>query len=103
MGKGRNFLPFFVSGEQHYSTTVPFIFIDSLNTLQIDAKRLKKLKEYYNQSAFITISQSTKDGKMKGNNEILHDADTVIGVHKGMATTSKNRFNASDRQFEVFV
>jgi len=79
-----------------------FIFIDSLNTLQIDEKRLKKLKEYYPQSAFITISQSTKDGKMKGNNEILHDADTVIGVHKGMATTSKNRFNASDRQFEVF-
>ena len=79
-----------------------FIFIDSLNTLQIDEKRLKKLKEYYSQSAFITISQSTKDGKMKGNNEILHDADTVIAVHKGMATTSKNRFNASDRQFEVF-
>ena len=79
-----------------------FIFIDSLNTLQIDEKRLKKLKEYYSQSAFITISQSTKDGKMKGNNEILHDADTVIGVHKGMATTSKNRFNVSDRHFEVF-
>jgi predicted ATP-dependent serine protease len=79
-----------------------FIFIDSLNTLQIDEKRLKKLKEYYSQSAFITISQSTKDGKMKGNNEILHDADTVIGVHKGMAITSKNRFNASDRHFEVF-
>lgn len=79
-----------------------FIFIDSLNTLQIDEKRLKKLKEYYPQSAFMTISQSTKDGKMKGNNEILHDADTVIGVHKGMATTSKNRFNVSDRQFEVF-
>jgi len=79
-----------------------FIFIDSLNTLQIDERRLKKLKEYYSQSAFITISQSTKDGKMKGNNEILHDADTVIGVHKGMAITSKNRFNASDRQFEVF-
>ena len=79
-----------------------FIFIDSLTTLEIDAKRLKKLKESYPKSAFITISQSRKDGKMKGDNEILHDADTVIGVHKGIAITSKNRFNASDRQFEVF-
>lgn len=79
-----------------------FIVIDSLDTLRIDAVRLKELKTFYSRSAFITISQSRKDGKMKGDNEILHDADTVIAVHKGIATTSKNRFNPSDRTFEVF-
>ena len=79
-----------------------FIFIDSLDTLRIDAIKLKELREYYAKSAFITISQSRKDGKMKGDNEILHDADTVIGIHNGIGSTSKNRFNESNRQFEVF-
>lgn len=40
---------------------------------------------------------------MKGDNEILHDADTIIAVHNGTATLSKNRFNSiADKYFEVF-
>ena len=80
-----------------------FIFIDSLDTLRIDAIKLRELRKHYPNSAFITISQSRKDGKMKGDNEILHDADTIIAVHNGTATLSKNRFNSiADKYFEVF-
>lgn len=79
-----------------------FIMIDSLDTLRIDADRLKELREVYPDAAFITISQSTKDGKMRGSQEIAHDADVVVHVHKGVATTTKNRFKAKDQTFRIF-
>lgn len=79
-----------------------FIFIDSLDTLRIDAARLKELKEFYPQSAFITISQSTKDGKMRGSQEIVHDTDITAKVENGIAFTTKNRFNARGTEFKVF-
>jgi hypothetical protein len=79
-----------------------FIFIDSLDTLRIDAAKLKALKEHYPQSAFITISQSTKDGKMRGSQEITHDTDIAAKVENGMAITTKNRFQARGAEFNVF-
>jgi hypothetical protein len=79
-----------------------FIFIDSLDTLKIDAARLRELRERYGNSAFITISQSTKDGKMRGSNEIVHDSDIAVVVEKGIATTTKNRFKERDKEFRVF-
>lgn len=80
-----------------------FIFIDSLDTLRIDAAKLKALKEHYPQSAFITISQSTKDGKMRGSQEITHDTDIAAKVENGMAITTKNRFQARGTEFQVFA
>ena len=50
-----------------------FIFIDSLDNMKIDADKMKKIRERYKNSALITISQSTKDGKMRGSYEIVHD------------------------------
>ncbi|MDP2385643.1 MAG: hypothetical protein Q8M29_04680 [Bacteroidota bacterium] len=79
-----------------------FIFIDSLDTLRIDAAKLKALKEHYPQSAFITISQSTKDGKMRGSLEITHDTDIAAKVENGVAITTKNRFQARGTEFQVF-
>lgn len=79
-----------------------FIFIDSLDTLRIDAVRLRMLREYYPQSAFITISQSTKDGKMRGSQEIIHDADITVKVENGIAMTTKNRFHPRGTEFQVF-
>ncbi len=79
-----------------------FIFIDSLDTLRIDATRLRELREYYSQSAFITISQSTKDGKMRGSQEITHDTDIAVKVEDGVATTTKNRFHPRGTEFQVF-
>lgn len=79
-----------------------FIFIDSLDTLRIDSVKLKELKEHYPQSAFITISQSTKDGKMRGSQEITHDTDIAAKVENGIAITTKNRFQARGTEFKVF-
>ena len=80
-----------------------FIIIDSLDTLKIDAPKLKQLREHYPQSAFITISQSTKDGKMRGSQEIIHDSDVEIRVENGIASTAKNRFMEKGRNYNVFT
>ncbi|MFM7022254.1 MAG: tyrosine-type recombinase/integrase [Flavobacteriales bacterium] len=79
-----------------------FIFIDSLDTLKIDAPRLRELREHYPQSGFITISQSTKDGKMRGSQEIIHDTDIAAKVEDGVAITSKNRYHPRGTEFQVF-
>ncbi len=80
-----------------------FIIIDSLDTLKIDALKLKQLREHYPQSAFITISQSTKDGKMRGSQEIIHDSDIEIRVVNGTASTAKNRFKEKGKTYNVFT
>lgn len=79
-----------------------FIFIDSLDTLKIGAERLKELREFYKNSAFITISQSTKDGKMRGSQEIIHDCDIEIPVTDGVAFTKKNRFRVTGKMYQIF-
>ncbi len=79
-----------------------FIFIDSLDTLRIDVLKLRELRELYPQSAFVTISQSTKDGKMRGSQEIIHDTDVAIKVENGIAVTTKNRFSPRGAEFSIF-
>lgn len=79
-----------------------FIFIDSLDNMRIDAEGMKKLREYYKDSALITISQSTKQGKMRGSYEIVHDSDIAVKVENGIATTTKNRFKEKEMELRVF-
>jgi predicted ATP-dependent serine protease len=82
--------------------TYNFIFIDSLDNMRISADDMKELRKLYNHSAIISISQSTKDGKMRGSYEIVHDADIAISVQNGIATTTKNRFLEKGRIYEIF-
>ena len=79
-----------------------FIFIDSLDNMRIDAEKMKLLRERYKESALITISQSTKDGKMRGSYEIVHDCDIAVKVEAGIAVTTKNRFKEKGVEFKVF-
>ena len=79
-----------------------FLVIDSLNTMKIDAVQLRSIKEKFRGAGIITISQSTKDGNFRGSNEIVHDGDIAIQVHKGLATTIKNRFKETDISYNVF-
>ena len=79
-----------------------FIFIDSLDNMRIDASKMKIIRERYKNSALITISQSTKDGKMKGSQELVHDCDMSVVVENGIAKTDKNRFKAKWMVYEVF-
>lgn len=82
--------------------TFNFIFIDSLDNMRIGALELKELRKLYINSALITISQSTKDGKMRGSYEIVHDSDIAVSVCSGIAETVKNRFLEKGRKFEIF-
>lgn len=79
-----------------------FIIIDSLDNMRIDALKLKQLREHYKDSAFITISQCTKAGKMRGSYEIIHDADIEIEIINGIAFTKKNRFHINHLEFRIF-
>jgi hypothetical protein len=82
--------------------TYNFIFIDSLDNMRIGALELKELRKIYFNSALVTISQSTKDGKMRGSYEIVHDSDIAVAVSNGIAETVKNRFLEKGRNYEIF-
>lgn len=79
-----------------------FIFLDSLDTLNMGTEELREFRGINDNTALITISQSTKDGKIRGSNEIVHDADIVVKVENGVAFTTKNRFKEKNQRFEVF-
>ena len=80
-----------------------FMIIDSLDNMRIGASELKEIRNRYINSALVTISQSTKDGKMRGSYEIVHDSDIAISVSKGIAETVKNRFLEKGRYYEIFA
>ncbi len=84
------------------TNTFNFIFIDSLDNMKIDANKMKELRERYKDSALITISQSTKDGKIRGSYEIVHDCDVRVKVENGIAVTKKNRFKEKGMEMIVF-
>ncbi|MBX7206045.1 MAG: hypothetical protein K1X81_11530 [Bacteroidia bacterium] len=78
-----------------------FLVLDSLQQLGIDEVVYKQLRQRYPNCAIISISQSTKDGKMRGSNVIAHDVDISIEVSGGVAVCIKNRFQATGRKFQV--
>jgi len=78
-----------------------FIFLDSLDRMNIDADKLRMLRAKYKNVAFITISQSTKGGLMRGSQEIAHDCDILVSVENLFAITMKNRFTSTGKGFNV--
>jgi hypothetical protein len=79
-----------------------FIIIDSINNMNIDPELMKVIRNKFKQSGIIAICQSTKDGKIRGSYQIVHDSDITVHVIKGMATTTKNRFKEKEQSFDVF-
>lgn len=79
-----------------------FIVIDSLNNMGIDHEIMKQIRNKFKHSAIIAICQNTKDGKMRGSYEIIHDSDITVKVTNGIAVTTKNRFKQKDQKFDVF-
>jgi len=79
-----------------------FLIIDSLDTMKIGPSKLRALKQRYSDSALITVSQSTKDGNMRGSQELMHDSDIAVEVDQGVATTIKNRFKPAYQSYVVF-
>lgn len=79
-----------------------FIFIDSVNNMDIDPELMKEIRQKFPHSAIIAICQSTKDGKMRGSYQLIHDCDIAVKVVKGIAVTIKNRFAETMKEFDVF-
>jgi hypothetical protein len=68
------------------------VVIDSVNFAKITAEQVEQLKAENPNTMFITIHQATKQGQARGSQEYIHNADTIIRVHEGIAT-SMGRFN----------
>lgn len=79
-----------------------FIVIDSLNNMEIDIDTMKAIRLKFKQSGIIAICQSTKDGKIRGSYQIVHDSDIAVKVMNGIACTTKNRFKEKGMEFNVF-
>lgn len=79
-----------------------FIVVDSLNNMGIDPEIMRKIRNKFKDSAIIAICQNTKEGKVRGSYEIMHDSDMIVKVADGMAVTIKNRFKEKNMQFDVF-
>jgi DNA replication protein DnaC len=79
-----------------------FIVIDSLNNMGIDPEMMRNIRKKFKDSSIIAICQNTKDGKVRGSYEIMHDSDMIVKVSDGIAITIKNRFKEKNMQFDVF-
>ena len=71
--------------------------------MDIDPDMMKAIRQKFKQSGIIAICQSTKDGKIRGSYQIVHDNDIAVKVVNGLATTTKNRFKEKNQEFDVFA
>jgi hypothetical protein len=70
-----------------------FIFLDSVNKLNLSAKDLDVLRAKNPGKSFIFIFQTTKDGNFRGKNEFQHDVDVVIEIPERGKAVQFGRFN----------
>jgi hypothetical protein len=71
-----------------------FIFLDSVNSLNLTPENLKALKAVNPTKSFVFIFQTTKEGKFRGANTFQHDVDSVIEVPEKGKAVQFGRFNA---------
>lgn len=70
-----------------------FVFLDSINSLNLSAEDLKKLKEKYPSISFVYVFQTTKTGNFRGTNTFQHDVDIVIEIPERGRAVQFGRFN----------
>lgn len=70
-----------------------FIFLDSVNKLELSPEDLTRLRRLYPTKSFIFIFQSTKQGKFRGANTFQHDVDIIIEVPERGKAVQMGRFN----------
>ncbi|MFI5140764.1 MAG: hypothetical protein ACHQII_00280, partial [Bacteroidia bacterium] len=63
-----------------------FVFIDSVNKMELEPSDLETLKANNQGVSFIYVFQSTKNGAFRGSQHFMHDVDIVIEIpEKGLA------------------
>jgi len=63
-----------------------FIFIDSVNFINISPEQIREMKHNNRNLSLITIQQATKDGDFRGSQEYAHDSDSIVKIADGIAT-----------------
>lgn len=79
-----------------------FLFLDSLDDMGITPDKLKQIKVHFGNIAIISISQVTKQGQIRGSNQLGHNTQIQIRVDKGKAITEKNRYEKTPKVYVVF-
>jgi hypothetical protein len=70
-----------------------FIFLDSVNKLELSPQDLTTLKSKNPGKSFIFVFQTTKEGKFRGANTFQHDVDVVIEIPEQGKAVQFGRFN----------
>lgn len=70
----------------------PFVFIDSVNHLNLSSDKLEEIKRQFPERSFIAIMQATKAGNYKGDSSFSHNADVVLSAEFEAIKSTKNRF-----------
>lgn len=63
-----------------------FVFIDSVNYINVSPEQIEDIKAENPNTAFITIQQATKNGNFRGSQQFAHNCDIVIRVEDGIAS-----------------
>jgi hypothetical protein len=70
-----------------------FIFLDSVNKLELSPEELANLKVRNPGKSFVFVFQTTKEGKFRGANTFQHDVDVVIEIPEQGKAVQFGRFN----------
>ncbi len=70
-----------------------FVFIDSVNKMELQPNDLEVLKAKNPDVSFIYVFQTTKEGNFRGSNHFQHDVDVVIEVPEKGKAIQNGRFN----------
>ena len=71
-----------------------FVTIDSVNNLKLQPEEIEQLRERNPKASFISVMQSTKDGRIRGSQEFLHNCDIHVKMEDFIAKQTKSRFAA---------
>lgn len=78
-----------------------YVFIDSVNKMELQPSDLEALKEQFPNVSFIYVFQTTKEGHFRGSNHFQHDVDVVIEVPEKGKAVQNGRFNQGG-EMEIF-
>lgn len=76
-------------------TRYDFVFIDSVNELELDPKAISDLITFNPSQCFVFVYRSTKGGDFRGEGEHENIVDISVKVEAGRTTMRKNRFGGS--------
>lgn len=78
-----------------------FVFLDSVNYMNLTPEQIEELKAENPETSFITINQATKNGSARGSLVMEHNCDVIIEVIQGVAY-HRGRFQEAGTTYQIF-